>query len=201
MIDIVEESFDVHIRYVPIPCTIRQIHGPCYGMVRAAIGTKSIAVLVESGFTNRFEDLLDALLDDTILDGRNTERTHSSVRFRNFHSAHCVRLKIRKPPSDICDQLVRMLFTHLDDRRVIDSASFASCVLLYGSISQQHIRLAGDDLHELCEAFSLFAFPIKLVELLLNTVILVVSQLLLFPWFSGCHKSAHSIFDLKFCLS
>ena len=81
MIHIVKESFYVDIDNIVIATDIGQKHCSGNRMVCASIGSESIAVLMELCFTYWFQNLLYALLNDSIFNRRNPQRSHTSIWF------------------------------------------------------------------------------------------------------------------------
>ena len=84
-------------------------------------------------------------------------------------------LEILQSFPNIGNQLIWVLFSHLDNGRVICPLCLASFVLFDRAVCQHDVFLIGNQLHQLREAFSLLAGLIEFVKAVLGVIIFVVT--------------------------
>ena len=145
-------------------------------MMGAPIGPESIAVFVEPCFTDWLQHLLDTLLNHAVFHGGDTQRAHTSILFWDFNTAYCVRMKILQPRPHVGNQFLRSFLAHFNNRGRVYTFGLTALVLLDGTIGQQDILLAGNQLHQVCKDFAVLTFLVQIVKYFLGVIILVISE-------------------------
>ena len=105
-------------------------------MVGASVWTEAIAVLIEFCFADWLQHLLDTLLNDTVFHGWDTQRTHTPIRFGDFHAADCVGMKILQSFPHIGNQFPWLFLSHFNDGGRVYALGLTAFVFLDGAVGQ-----------------------------------------------------------------
>ena len=151
-------------------------------MLRRAIRSKAIAVVAELSFTDWFHDLLDALLYQPVPDARDAERPCFAVRFWDvFASDRFWPVAVPTP----CDNKPHFLHDFfgspapdIRDVSVVCACRVTPSVGLDVPVCKQNIFTPQDDLHQVCEYFSVFTLPVELIKDRLHAVILCMPKVI-----------------------
>ncbi len=89
MIDVIEESLDVHVQHpVSAPASLP---GYSQGIVRRFVRAVAIGVIVELWLQNRLQPVFDHHLRDAIRDRRYPQRSRSTRRLGYLNTLNCWR--------------------------------------------------------------------------------------------------------------
>lgn len=91
VVDLVEEAFQVDVHH-PAFALLHITPGGIHRVVGAALGTKAVAVLAHLVVEGRAHDLVQRLLDQPVLYGRDAQPSASAVGLRYLDRAHRRRL-------------------------------------------------------------------------------------------------------------
>jgi hypothetical protein len=110
--------------------------------VGTPVWPETVAVFVEFCFADRFQNLLDTLLDQSVLNGGNPQRPHFAVVFFYLDPADRVGFEVCQPALDVCHQFLWLSVAQIYNSGVIYALCPAAFVPFDAAICKQDVLLA-----------------------------------------------------------
>lgn len=105
MADIIEETFYINVNHIMQTALLYHRIALCQRVFCAPVGTETIAPLMEFRFAYRLQDLQEALLDQSVGNRRDAQRTGlAGITFWNFYPAYWLGLILLQPPFYIVNE-------------------------------------------------------------------------------------------------
>ena len=88
MLDIIKEPFNINVHHKVQSTALYEFVNLCDGVFCTSTWAKTVIPFMEFRLTNWLHYLEDALLYQSVHDGRNTQRSCFTVGFWNFHTSY-----------------------------------------------------------------------------------------------------------------
>ena len=99
MTDIIKEALYININHVMKPTLLYHRIALCQGVFRTPVWPEAVAPLMELCFANRLQNLQKTLLNQSVGNRRDSQRTGlTCITFGNFHPAYRLGLVLLQPP-------------------------------------------------------------------------------------------------------
>lgn len=191
MVYMVKESLDIDVHYIVQMLLLHLEVGRCDGMLTSSVGSEAEASFMELCLADRFQNLKDALLNETVRDGGDSKGPCFAVSLGDFHSADTLGLIPAKFILDVSDEFSCIPFIQVPDGPVVCSRCSASGVFADVPIGQHDVAGGTHEWDQIGEGTAPAAFVVQLVQCALHLVVFCVSQFLLcqcFVWFTQSQR-------------
>jgi hypothetical protein len=149
---VIEELFEIDVHHPPAPFLYVSLRG-AYGIVRAAPRSEAVAVLRERWVESWLQYLQNALLDESVDDGRYPELSDATAVFGNSLPSHGLRSV--GPREQLCSKalsLPRYVRRQIFHRHPVDAG--AALVLLHPPKRRFDVAAFDDEAHEILAVVS-----------------------------------------------
>lgn len=131
-------------------------------------------MLKELCLADWLQNLQDALLHQSVLDGRNAERPRPSIQFGYFYPPYPLGKVIVQLVTNHRYQFLRMQAGKICDGLSVNSLGMTSLVFLDISVGQQDVLFLADEFHKITKTSAIAAFRIEVIKNCLKVVVFIV---------------------------
>ena len=182
MVYIVKETFYVKLYYILKSWLLHKPVGCRYRIFNRPIWTESIAIVAEPGFADRFHDLLDTLLYQSIPDTRDSQWPGIPVWFWDVFASYASwGVAVFSSLDDFaypCCDFISGKFTNIRNLQLVCSRRKTPGIGFDVPIGQQDIFSWKYHIHQVLENFSCLTSGIQFIKGTLHIVVFSMAEIL-----------------------